>query len=152
MTKRGMTALATAGIIYLLSWLTPVAEGGTTLAQGGVPGWEAFRGALAPIWPYRGLAGDSWFSNLLSVMSGLSNLWFVMSLAVLAVWPRRLNRAILWGLALLAVVNALWLVLSDNRADLRIGYYLWLGSFVVLAATARFIGAGVARSNSPGAA
>ncbi len=32
-----------------ISWLLPVVKDGTTLAKGGVPGWEAFRIALSPI-------------------------------------------------------------------------------------------------------
>ena len=125
--------------MYVLSWLLPVGDGGATLWNGGVPGWQAFRLALAPIWSYQGLSGDSWAPDSLSVLSGLTNIGFLASVAVLAFWPQRYTRAIFRGLVLATIINALWFVLSAERGDLRIGYYLWLGSFMVLAEAARSI-------------
>ena len=151
--KRATIVLAVATFIYVLSWLMPVVDGGTTLRDGGVPGWEAFRVALSPIWSYEGLAGDdSWFSDLISVLSGLTNIGFLASVAVLAFWPQRFTRAIFCGLVLATIINALWFVLSDERGDLRIGYYLWLGSFIVLAMAARSIPARTGPSTTPSAA
>ncbi len=54
--------------------------------------------------------------------------------------------------ALATIVNTLWFVLSDERSDLRIGYYLWLGSFIVLAVTARLVPAAAGSSTAPSTA
>ncbi len=150
--KRTTTVFAIAAIMYVLSWFMPVVDGGTTLAQGGVPGWEAFRVALSPIWPYEGLSGDSWFSDLISVISGLTNLWFIVSVAILAAWPERSVHHVLWGLVLCALVNALWFVLAEARGDLLVGYYVWFSAFVVLATAAHLISAQAAQSSPPSAA
>ncbi len=147
-----MTIVATlAAFVYVLSWLMPVFAGGTTLAKGSVPGWEALRYALSPIWEYQGLSGRAEnFNALISVISGLSNLWFVVALAALLLRRRGYHPGIFWGLALSVLVNVLWFVLANERGDLRIGYYLWLGSFVVLAVAARFRWAEAARPGALG--
>ena len=63
-----------------------------------------------------------------------------MSLALLVRWPHRLNGRILWGLVICTLVNAHWVVFDDgNRSNYLIGYYLWMGSFLVLAVGARSI-------------
>ena len=38
-------------LLYVIAWFLPVEKDGTTLADGGLPGWEAFRVALAPLIP-----------------------------------------------------------------------------------------------------
>lgn len=130
-------ALASAALLYVVSWFVPVVNEGATLAEGAVPGWEAFRTALSPIWPYQGLKGDSTLSGVIGVVSALTNFWFVLSSVVLALLPLRSKRGVFWGLVLAALVNATWLLLIEDRGDVRIGYYLWLGSFFALAAAAR---------------
>ena len=150
--KRTTILLAVAAFLYVLSWLLPVADGGTTLSDGGLPGWEAFRLALSPIWSYEGLAGDSWWSDSLSVLSALTNIGFVASAAILASWPQRFRRGTFWSLVLATIVNTLWFVLSDERSDLRIGYYLWLSSFIVLAVAARSMPAAAGSSTAPSTA
>ena len=147
--KRTTILLAVAAFLYVLSWLLPVADGGTTLSDGGLPGWEAFRLALSPIWSYEGLAGDSWWSDSLSVLSALTNIGFLAAVAALAFWLQRLSRGVFGGLVLATIINALWFVLSDDRGDLRIGYYLWLSSFIVLAAAARSMPASAGSSSAP---
>ncbi len=150
--KRATILLAIAAFLYVLSWLMPVVDGGTTLSDGGLPGWEAFRVALAPIWSYEGLAGDKWWSDLLSVLSALTNIAFLAATAVLASWPQRFRRGIFWSLVSATIINALWFVLSAERGDLSIGYYLWLSSFIVLAVAARSVPADAGPANAPSAA
>jgi hypothetical protein len=149
--KRTTRLVAVAAFLYVLSWLMPVVVGGITLFDGGLPGWEAFRLALAPIWPYEGLTGDGWWSDSLSVLSALTNIGFVISAAMLAAWPQRFQRGIFWFLVLASIVNALWFVLSDERGHLRIGYYLWLSSFIALAVAARPWSADAGPSTAPSA-
>ena len=138
--KRTTIALLIAVMTYVLAWLLPVADGGTTLLEGGVPGWEAFRVALAPVWPYEGFANGNFFMDLLSVGSALTNFVFIAALAVLSLGPRTASRGVFWGLLSAALLNAHWFVLVDERSDLFIGYYMWVGSFLVLAARAHGLG------------
>ena len=150
--KRTPTLLAVGAFLYVLAWLLPIANGGTSLSDGGLPGWEVFRLALSPIWPYEGLAGDNWSSDSLSVLSALTNVGFLASVAILAFSRQRFRRWTFWFLVTATIVNSLWFVLSDQRSDLRIGYYLWLGSFIVLAVTARLVPAAPGSSTAPSTA
>jgi len=132
---QGRTLILGSGVIvYLLSWLVPVLADGTALGAGGLPGWEAFRYALAPLWPYKGLTGEGGFSDVLAVASASTNVWFVVSVTLVAL--RRRERLAYWGLALAWVVDAVWFVSSD-RGSLRIGYWLWLAAFVLVAMAAK---------------
>lgn len=149
--KRTAVVLWSGAVLYLLSWFLPVVDGGTTLARGEVPGWEAFRVALAPLWPYEGVGGDGGVFDLIAVVSALTNLWFVVAVMVLVARRERFRSAVLWGLVLSALINALWFVLSEDRADFRIGYYAWCGAFVVLAGAA-YARSRSATGESPGAA
>lgn len=81
--KRSTLIVAIAAIIFLIAWFIPVVKDGTSLAKGGVPGWEAFRVALSPVWSYQGWEGGNWFLKLISIISGLTNLWFVLTLTAL---------------------------------------------------------------------
>lgn len=129
-----------AVMTYMLAWLLPVVHGGTTVLSGGIPGWEAFRVALGPVWAYADFATSSWFANLLSVGSALTNLVFIAALAVLGWGPPRASRGVFWGLLLAALLNTHWFLLFDDPSDLRIGYYTWVASFVILAVAAYRLG------------
>ena len=132
--KRSTVLLNVAAVLYLVAWLSPVAEGGTTLAKGGLPGWEALRVALSPIWDRSG--GDALWRSALSILSALTNGWFLYTLAALGGRVSASERVLFWGSVAAVVINAQWFVLSDPRSDLFIGYYLWLASFAALAAAA----------------
>jgi hypothetical protein len=75
------------------------------------------------------------------VTNALTNVWFGISLTSLLFFPHRFLRVILWGLVLAIVLNAYWIALDVKNngypSSLRIGYYLWVGSFLVLAFGAR---------------
>jgi hypothetical protein len=129
---RRRALIGTAWLMHTAAWLSPVIKGGITLPKG-VPGWEAFRVGLAPIWPYQGVDYDAWYHALLPVLSSLSNL--VMVSSPLVAWSHKLSRRRLWGVAALgaALIDSHWYFLNDLRADLRVGYFLWCGSFLLLA-------------------
>jgi hypothetical protein len=133
----GVILVTIASLTYVVAWFLPAVGGGTTLAGGALPGWEAFRASLSPLW--QRVPVDRLGFATISVLSGLTNGWFLFSIAALTVWPVLARRALFWGLLLAALVNAQWFVLSgSDRAHLRIGYYLWLASFLLLAgATSR---------------
>ncbi len=129
--KRFGTPLTIATVVFAVAWFLPVIEGGTTLAKGGLPGWQAFHFALSPLWDAS--ARESWWRATLSVFSALTNFWFVTSLVAhsgkLAV-PRR---ALSWGSATALALNAHWFFVADPRSDLLAGYYCWFAAFAALA-------------------
>jgi hypothetical protein len=117
--------------MYLVAWAVPVVKGGITLPEG-LPGWQAFRVAASPVWSYEDVRYDSSYGAVLATASAGTNV-LMISLAWLAslVSPR-LHR-IGAGAALAAfIVNAHWFVLMNDRADLRLGYFLWWFSFLVI--------------------
>lgn len=96
-------------------------------------GWEAFWFALMSEWPDKGDPPSEWTGFLLTRASALSN--FILAGALLDVFlnadhPHPFLRRTLF---VCAVLNTFWLLNAD-RAELRIGYYLWAGSFFLIAA------------------
>lgn len=142
--------LPLAALVYVIAWFTPIVDGGTTLAEGGVPGWEAFRVALSSVWPYRDFETNTWYWGVLTVSSALTNLVFVAVLAHLMWRPGMHRRATAWALALAFVVNCSWFI-SGDRDYLRLGYYLWVASFALPAVAAWLSTARVERAAIPGA-
>jgi hypothetical protein len=128
-------ALPIAALVFVVAWLTPVIDSGTTLGRGGVPGWEAFRVALSPVWPYEDFEASNWFWSIISISSALTNFLFVAALAHLVWQPGVYRRAVCWALALAFVVDSAWFI-SGDREYLRVGYYLWVASFALLAVAA----------------
>jgi hypothetical protein len=127
--KHARLALAIAALCYGLSWFLPVVAD----QESAVPGWEAFRLALSPIWPYHGAGGATGFWDLLGVFSALSNLGFVV--ALLGIWsdPTRVRPVVRAALVSAGAVNTLWLWYV-GVGELRLGYFLWLAAFFFLAA------------------
>lgn len=124
----GLTCAAVAA--HALSWILPVIDD--------YRGWQAFRVALTPIVPYETFSsGRIWYEGVLSVASGLTNLMFVAALVALATARPSWLRASAWGLIVAAVLNLYWFaMMGDDRGELQIGYYLWVGSFPLLAGAA----------------
>ena len=135
--KRSYTILTIAAVLFVVSWLTPVVRGGTTLAQGGLPGWEAMRLGLSPIWSYEGLGGWAGLGGLIGVVSALTNVWFLAAFAILLRGVSKGGRTGFWIIVVATAVNGLWFVLADKRGGLYAGYYLWLLAFVTLSVAAR---------------
>jgi hypothetical protein len=117
--------------MYLVAWVLPVVKDGATLPEG-LPGWQAFRVAASPIWPYGDVGLDSWYGALLATASAGTNLLMIGLVWLASRVLPRLHR-IGAGAALAAfIVNAHWFVLMDDRAALRPGYFLWWFSFLVV--------------------
>ena len=154
----GKRILLIATLVYLLAWPLPslvvtfTAFGGPTTEV--IRGWEATRWALSPLWPDGRHFGASWLHTLLIVASGLSNLLFVV-VAWLA-WRRPLQvpRSLGWAVWGATLVDLHWLVFAGaGVSNLRIGYYLWVSSFALLAlALARLQREGPSASSSKPAA
>ena len=112
-----------------------IVKEGVTL-PGGLPGWQAFRVATCAVWSCADISIDKWYKTALFTTSAVTTLLFVPG-SELAVWggSRALRRASAWVAACAFVVNAHWYVLygGSARQDLRIGYFLWWLSFLLLA-------------------
>jgi hypothetical protein len=129
--------LIAAIVTYLLAWPLPSLvvsiDSPLGLSTEVVRGWQATRWALSPLWP-GGEGIDAGLPlTLLIAASGLSNVVFMVA-AAMAWRSHGVPRALAWAVWGAVLVNLQWLVYA--RADvreLRIGYYLWVCSFVLLA-------------------
>jgi len=122
--------------VWAVAWFMPVIVGEPTLLDGRIPGWQAFRQSLNPIWPYlHPNAGDLTWFDVLGVASGLTNFVFIGALLMTgAARPAAPWWKVLLGCGLL---NTFWLFMDGAAADLRIGYYLWVSSYFLLSVAYR---------------
>jgi len=132
--KRPHLLISCAWLLHAAAWLLPVVKGGAKLPER-LPGWEAFRYASSAVWPIEGENFDTWYYAVLATVSSVTTLLFIFGSpwavlrGSLSLW-----RATAWAAATAFVVNAHWYVLyGSDRSDLRIGYFLWWLSFVLLA-------------------
>jgi hypothetical protein len=124
--------------IYVLAWLLPALkdfEDGGSRHAARLRGWQAFWHALMSGWPSKGSPFSEWYLSLFYKASALSN--FILAGTLLDVFlnaghhPHPVLRTALF---VCAVLNTHWLLLSKFRVGLRIGYYLWAGSFFLITA------------------
>jgi hypothetical protein len=129
--RRQQALVFTAWLVHVVAWFLPVVKGGVTLPQG-LPGWQAFRVAACAVWPYEGLTTDY---AVLCVISAATTLVFIPgSVWVVLSGSHALRRASALVAISAFVVNAHWYVLfGSDRKDLRIGYFLWWFSFLLMA-------------------
>jgi hypothetical protein len=117
-----------AVVANVLGWILPVVDD--------YRGIHAFRVALSPIWPYEEFHIPDGYLVWLSVASALTNLLFVVIAVYL--WPKiargmSRSRPAVFLLGAAAVLNVHWTItMEDSAADLAIGYYVWVVSFVLL--------------------
>jgi len=134
----------TAAALFAASWFLPVLED--------LPGWMAFRYALAPLVPFRGRDGSSigWEDSAPQLMSALTNVVFII---LFALWASRQGpRPALFVRIALAcfLLNLYWFVTAwrdDALADLLPGYYVWLAAFALLLAVAGIIASASRRAS-----
>lgn len=118
--------IAATFLVHAVAWFLPVAKDGVTFPDG-LPGWQAFIFALL------GSKGPPWWVGALSAMSALSTALFVLGAGwVMALGTAKDRRVSAWIAAGAFFVNAHWIGFSGTLG-LRIGYYLWWVSFLVLA-------------------
>lgn len=121
-------ALLAAVVANVLGWLMPVARG--------YVGWQAFRVALSPLWPFEQFRIEPGVLLVLSVASALTNALFV-ALAALLVMQRERARLVLWAAAGATLLNLHWPIsMGSERDELEIGYFVWVCSFALLALAA----------------
>jgi hypothetical protein len=119
--------LGTAVVAHALGWWLPVVRD--------YRGWQAFRVAFTPVWPFEQFRIEPGFLLVLSVASALTNVAFV-ALAGLVVAGRHRALAVYGALAAMAI-DLHWPVsMGSQRAQLDIGYPVWVASFALLALAA----------------
>lgn len=134
--RRVRLALAFAAIAEVLGWILPVVDD--------YRGWQAFRVAFSPIWPFAEIPVTIPAGSLLvlSVASALTNVVFVMLAIALATnFARTRARAqlVLWSAAAAAIVNCHWPTSMGSMSErLGVGYFVWVGGFVLLTLAAVF--------------
>jgi hypothetical protein len=115
-------------VANILGWALPVMDD--------YRGAHAFRVALSPIWPYEEFHIPGGYLVWLSVASALTNLLFAGFAVYL--WPKiargmARSRLAVFALGAAALLNLHWtFTMEDSAADLAVGYYVWVSSFVLL--------------------
>ncbi|HUQ09865.1 MAG TPA: hypothetical protein VM146_06070 [Steroidobacteraceae bacterium] len=117
---------------FVASWFLPVLDD--------VPGWMAFRYALAPLVPYRDAGNQAWEDNVPQVLSALTNVMYVI---LLGLWlAKQMFRPGLFVRIALAclLLDLYWFVQAwragHHLADLLYGYYVWIAAFALMLAVA----------------
>jgi len=119
--------LLAAVVANVLGWVLPVVDD--------YRGWQAFRVAFSPIWPFEQFKIEPGLLWVLSVSSALTNLLFVALAALLVRGGRA--RPVLWVAAGATLLDLHWPIsMGEQRADLASGYFIWVCSFALLALAA----------------
>ena len=133
--RRQLLLIWATWLVYVAAWFLPVVREGVTLPDG-LPGWQAFRVAASAVWPLPDVTIDKWYKAALFTVSAITTLlFFPGSVWAVSRGSRSLRRASAWVATSAFVVNAHWYVLygGSARLDLRIGYFLWWLSFLLVA-------------------
>ena len=119
-------ALLAAVVANLWGWFGPVVDDNR--------GWQAFRVALSPLWPYENFRIEPGLLLILSVASALTNALFVALAALLAWQGAQRAKAVLWVAGGATLLNLHWpLSMGQERAQLENAYFVWVCSFALLA-------------------
>lgn len=130
--SRPHLAVASAWALHTVSWFLPVIN---PELYGPIRGWFAFRSAFSAVWPYQDMHFDTWYGAVLSTLSAVTTLLFIL-ISPWMVWrgSRSALKASAWVAAVSFVINSHWYVLfASDRKSLAIGYFLWWLSFGLLA-------------------
>jgi hypothetical protein len=119
-------ALLAAVAANLWGWFGPVVDDNR--------GWQAFRVALSPLWPYENFRIEPGMLLILSVASALTNVLFVGLAALLAWQGAQRAKTVLWAAAGATLLNLHWPIsMGQERAQLENAYFVWVCSFALLA-------------------
>ena len=122
-------ALLVAVVANVAGWLMHVVDD--------YLGWQAFRVALSPLWPFEEFRIEPGPLLVVSVASALTNPLFVVLGALLAARPQRYAKAVLWVATGATLLNLHWPIsMGAQRSELEIGYFVWVCSFALLALAA----------------
>lgn len=124
--------LGAAIVAHALGWWLPVVRD--------YRGWQAFRVAFSPVWPFEQFRIQPGLLLVLSVASALTNVAFVALTAWLVAGRR--PAAVVYGALAAAALDLHWPIsMGSQRSRLEIGYPVWILSFLLLALAAWLRGA-----------
>ncbi len=127
-------ALGAAIVANVLGWVLPVVND--------YRGWQAFRVAFSPVWPFENFKINPGPLMLLSVASAATNaLFYVLAVLIAVRWANTARRArgVLWVAAGAALLDMHWpLSMGEMAVELENGYFVWVGGFALLALAAFF--------------
>ena len=133
-TKLTNVLVWTAAAAFAASWFMPVLVD--------VPGWMAFRYALAPLVPFSDAGDLTWDDSVPQVLSALTNVVFLI-LFGLWVAKQTVRPGLFVRISIACfVLNLYWFVKAwreDGLNDLLIGYYVWMAAFALLLGVATII-------------
>ena len=128
--KKAHLLIAAAFLVHAVAWLLPVEKDGVTLPDG-LPGWQAF---LVAAGEWRAWRTDPSYFVVLAVTSAVTTILFVLGAGwVVALRSRMLRRVSAWIAACAFIINAHWVLEFHPVSNLRVGYFLWWASFLLLA-------------------
>ncbi len=129
MQRRSILVIG-AVLAFVGGWVLPVIDDHR--------GWQAFRVALSPVWPYENFGFDAWYSAALTVASALTNVVFLLVLAAVSLRLNVAARTLTWILLGALLLDLHWLVRAGAQfTELGVGYYVWIAAFPLLALAAR---------------
>lgn len=131
--KRPYVLLSAAWLVHAVAWFLPVAPyGGESPLD--FPGLTAFVIASCPVLRCEDTAHNPWYGQVLATVSAVTTVLFVLA-SPWVVWrgPKSLQRVCAWAAVLAFLTNAHWYFPEMGRSGLRIGYFLWWWSFLLLA-------------------
>lgn len=129
MQRRSILVIA-AVLAFVGGWVLPVIDDHR--------GWQAFRVALSPVWPYENFGFDAWYNAALTVASALTNAVFLLVLAAVSLRLNVAARTLTWILLGALLLDLHWLVRAGAQfTELGVGYYVWIAAFPLLALAAR---------------
>jgi hypothetical protein len=123
------SVLLAAIVANVLGWVLPVVRD--------YRGWQAFRVALSPLWPYEQFRLEPGLLLVLSVASALTNALFVVLAALLFANAARYAKPVLGAAAGATLLDLHWPIsMGGQRGELESAYFIWVCSFVLLALAA----------------
>jgi hypothetical protein len=125
--------ISTAWLVHFVAWFLPVIK--PSEFRPAIPGWQAFRYAVCGVWACKGVQFDPWYYAVLSTISAITTLFFILASPWIVLrGSRSLRRGFAWAAVAAFIFNAHWMVIfGSERSELTSGYFLWWFSFLALA-------------------
>ena len=134
--RRAHILILLAWLLQTASWILPAVKGflGSRIDHG-IQGWEVFLSQTCALRPCGDASADPWYGTTISATGVVTTILFLLG-SPWILWraSRRLRRVAAFVAAGAFVVNSQWYVFYvPVRSDLGVGYFLWCGSFALLA-------------------
>jgi hypothetical protein len=132
--RRSYFLIFGAWLVHVAAWFLPVITDGVRFPSG-LPGWQAFRTAASPVWPYNGGSNFSAIGAVAATLSALTTIIFLFgSPWIVLRGSQSLRRASAWVASVAFILDGHWYFFyGRNDSGLLIGYFLWWSSFLLLA-------------------